>query len=250
MQFNIFPDWLLPPLTCSVFFSMTNVCVGASPLLVCSPCPIPLCSSFTQLTTSSNFPPYQAKQTHECNQHCCRGLKCRRSPSQCSDHTHGCHPRRKPLLMLMNQKVHNLLKTSSPKTWTIAWITGPRPVVWPEQEKLWLRWCSACVTANWRKVPIKTTVSFLVKYNGRSIMVQGCMNAASTGEFPFMKGNVHPNMNCDILKQRMTKKRILKQRMKLARRGVFQQDNDPKHTFKKLKVKVLDRPGCFQNLNL
>lgn len=29
------------------------------------------------------------------------------------------------------------------------------------------------------------------------------MDAASTGEFPCMKGNVNSNMNCDILKQSM-----------------------------------------------
>ncbi len=52
------------------------------------------------------------------------------------------------------------------------------------------------------------------------------------------------NMYCDILKQSM-----IPSLRRLGRRAVFQHDNDPKHTFKKLKVKVMDWPSMSPDLN-
>ncbi len=70
-----------------------------------------------------------------------------------------------------------------------------------------------------------------VKHGGGSVMVWGCMSAAGTGELQFIEGTMNANMYCDILKQR------------LGRRAVFQHDNDPKHTSKTLRVKVMDWPS-------
>ncbi len=40
-------------------------------------------------------------------------------------------------------------------------------------------------------------------HGGGSIMVLGCMTTAGTGELWFIEGNMHSNMYCDILKQKM-----------------------------------------------
>ncbi|KAL1274300.1 hypothetical protein QQF64_027114, partial [Cirrhinus molitorella] len=42
-----------------------------------------------------------------------------------------------------------------------------------------------------------------VKHGGVSVMVWGCMSAASTGELQFIEGTMNASMYCDILKQSM-----------------------------------------------
>ncbi len=74
-----------------------------------------------------------------------------------------------------------------------------------------------------------------VKHGGGSVMVWGCMSAA---------GTMNANMYCDILKQSM-----IPSLQRLGRRAVFQHDNDPKHTSKTLRVKVMDWPSMSPDLN-
>ncbi len=90
-----------------------------------------------------------------------------------------------------------------------------------------------------------------VKYGGGSVMVWGCMSAASTGELQFIEGTMDANMYCDILKQSM-----IPSLQRLGSRAVFQHDNDPKHTsemttvlLNKLRVKVMDWPSMSPGLN-
>ncbi len=80
-----------------------------------------------------------------------------------------------------------------------------------------------------------------VKHGSGSVMVWGCMNAASTGELQFIEVTMNDNMYCDILKQSM-----IPSLQRLGRRAVFKHDNDPKHTskmttalLKKLRVKLI-----------
>ncbi len=75
-------------------------------------------------------------------------------------------------------------------------------------------------------------------------MVWGCMSAAGTGELQFIEGTMNANMYCDILKQNM-----IPSLQRLGRRAVFQHHNDPKHTSKTLRVKVMDRPSMSPDLN-
>ncbi len=90
-----------------------------------------------------------------------------------------------------------------------------------------------------------------VKHGGGSVMVWGCMSAASTGELQFIEGTMNANMYCDILKQSK-----IPSLRRPGRRAVFQHDNDPKHTskktpalLKKLRVKVKDWPSMSPDLN-
>ena len=78
-----------------------------------------------------------------------------------------------------------------------------------------------------------------VKHGCGDVIVWDCMSAAGVGELHFIEGNMNSNMYCEILQQSM-----ISSLQKLGRRGVFQHDNDPKHTYKtntvllkRLKVK-------------
>ncbi len=75
-------------------------------------------------------------------------------------------------------------------------------------------------------------------------MVWCCMIAAGTRELQFIEGTMNSNMYCDILKQSM-----IPSLQRLGHRAVFQHDNDPKHTSKMPRVKVMDWPSMSQNLN-
>ena len=66
-----------------------------------------------------------------------------------------------------------------------------------------------------------------VKHGGGSVMVWGCMSAASTGGLQFIEGTMNANTYCDMLKQSM-----IPSLWRLGHRAVFQHDNDPKHTSK------------------
>ncbi len=72
----------------------------------------------------------------------------------------------------------------------------------------------------------------------------GCMSAAGSGEIQFIVGTMNANMYCDILKQSM-----IPSLRRLGHRAVFQHVNDPKHTSKTLRVKVMDWPSMSPDLN-
>ncbi len=119
-------------------------------------------------------------------------------------------------------------------------------VLWSDETKINL-FGSDGVKRVWRQPGEENKdkcVSPTVKHGGGSVMVWGCMSAASTGELQFIEGTMNANMYCDILKQR------------LGLRAVFQHDNDPKHTsktttalLKKLRVKMMDWPSMSPDLN-
>ncbi len=70
------------------------------------------------------------------------------------------------------------------------------------------------------------------------------MSAAGTWELQFIEGTMNANMYCDILKQSR-----IPSLQRLGRRAVIQHDNDPKHTSKTLRVKVMDWPSMSPDLN-
>ncbi len=47
-----------------------------------------------------------------------------------------------------------------------------------------------------------------VKHGGGSVMVWGCMSAASTGELQFIEGSMNANMYCDIQKHRLGRRAV------------------------------------------
>uniref|UniRef100_A0AAQ4QG94 Tc1-like transposase DDE domain-containing protein n=1 Tax=Gasterosteus aculeatus aculeatus TaxID=481459 RepID=A0AAQ4QG94_GASAC len=91
-----------------------------------------------------------------------------------------------------------------------------------------------------------------VKHGG-SIMLWGCFSAGGTGRLVRIEGKMNAAMYRDILDENMLQSAL---DLRLGRRFIFQQDNDPKHTAKITKkwlretsVNVLECPSQSPDLN-
>ncbi|KAG2458616.1 TC1A transposase, partial [Polypterus senegalus] len=92
-----------------------------------------------------------------------------------------------------------------------------------------------------------------VKHGGGSIMLWGCFSSARTGRLVRIKGKMTAAMYRDILDEDQLQSAL---DLRLGRRFIFQQDNDPKHTAKISKewlqdnsVNVLEWPSQSPDLN-
>ncbi len=151
---------------------------------------------------------------------------------------HGCHPRRKPFLKMMHKKAHKQFADDKQTKDMDYW----NHVLWSEETKINV-FGSDGVKRVWQqqgKEYKEKCVFPTVKHGGGSVMVWGC----GTRELQFIEGTMNSNMYCDILKQSM-----IPSLQRLGHRAVFQHDNDPKHTSKMPRVKVMDWPSMSQNLN-
>ena len=92
-----------------------------------------------------------------------------------------------------------------------------------------------------------------VKHGGGSIMVWGCFAASGPGQLANVEGIMNSKKYQEILQDNV---RPSVTSLKLGRRWLFQQDNDPKHCskstkewFKTNKIKVLEWPSQSPDLN-
>lgn len=103
-------------------------------------------------------------------------------------------------------------------------------------------------TAHHQKHTIPT-----VKHGGGSIMLWGCFSAAGPGRLVKIEGRMNAAKYTEILGDNLIQSA---RELRLGRRFIFQQDNDPKHTakatqewLKKNQVNVLEWPSQSPDLN-
>ncbi|GFU73195.1 transposable element Tcb2 transposase [Trichonephila clavipes] len=109
----------------------------------------------------------------------------------------------------------------------------------------------------WRQVgkelDPKNTIK-TVKYGGGSVLVWGCMSAGGVGELVFIDDIMDKMVYSEILKNNLEKSVV---NVGLGSNFIFQQDNDPKHTAKSVKLyslyhckKELHTPPQSPDLNV
>lgn len=161
----------------------------------------------------------------------------------------GCIPRRKPLLKTSHKKKRcefaNNHKDKDMQFWD--------KILWSDETKINL-FGSDGVKRVWRRkgeaYKDKCVVP-TVKHGGGSLMIWGCMSAKGVGRLAFIEGKMDSKLYCQILEENM-----LPSLTSVGRRGVFQQDNDPKHTSRPTKafleskrVNTLPWPSMSPDLN-
>ena len=92
-----------------------------------------------------------------------------------------------------------------------------------------------------------------VKHGRGSIMLRGCFAAAGTGKLQKVDGTVRKVQYIEILKHNL---KSSARQLRLGRKWIFQQDNDPKRTahvvknwLRDNKIKVLEWPSQSPDLN-
>lgn len=163
----------------------------------------------------------------------------------------GRRPRRKPFINKKNQlKRLNFARDHLSKPMTF-WDN----VLWSDESKINLFGGDGNRRV-WRKpneaLKIKN-ITLTVKHGGGNIMVWGSMTSAGVGSLEFIDVRMNADVYVDLVGRNIPSS---VKKLKLGRRYVFQQDNDPKHTsrkatdfFKKKKITVLPWPPQSPDLN-
>ena len=158
---------------------------------------------------------------------------------------------RKPFLKDIHKKSRLKFATShlgdTPNMW--------KKVLWSDETKIEL-FAHNAKRYVWRKSntahhPQHTIPT--VKHGGGSIMVWACFSSAGTGKMVKIEGKMDAAKYRTILDENLLESA---KDLKLGRRFIFQQDNDPKHTAKSTKewftnkrIQVLEWPSQSPDLN-
>lgn len=98
----------------------------------------------------------------------------------------------------------------------------------------------------WRKPNTKLKIRHLhqtVKHGDGSIMVWGCMAASGTGNLIFIDGILDKYKYLNILKNNLKEHA---RKLGLLEDFHFQQDNNPKHTARIVKVWIVYNTSCIE----
>lgn len=163
----------------------------------------------------------------------------------------GCIVKKKPFVSEKNRK-KRLKFAKEHLHWTAEQWSQ---VVWSDESKYNMRASDGAVYVR-RKAGEALNPRNLrgtVKHRGGNIMVWGCMSAGGVGRIHRVEGIMKTDQYIQILQRSMlpSMKKLLGHQ-----RGIFQHDNDPKHSAKKTKewlskkkVKVLEWPPQSPDLN-
>lgn len=163
----------------------------------------------------------------------------------------GYRPRRTPLLKHRHIRARLKFAREYLKKKDDFW----KSVLWSDETKLEL-FGHRDIAYVWRRKgeafnPVNTVPT--VKHGGGSIMLWGSFAASGTGSLVRVHGTMKKEDYLKILKENMQKSA---RTLRLGRRWVFQQDNDPKHTskivqqyFKDTKTNVIEWPAQSPDLN-
>ncbi|KAG2465219.1 TC1A transposase, partial [Polypterus senegalus] len=179
-----------------------------------------------------------------------RGEPSKRPPISAAIHQSGLYGRvakRKQLL----SKRHMAARLESAKRHLKDSQTMRNKILWSDETKIELSRCYV-----WRKPGTTHHQAHTiptVKHGGGSIMLWGFFSAAGTGRLVRIKGKMTAAIYRDILDENLLQSAL---DLRLGRRFIFQQNNDPKHTAKILKewlqddsVNVLEWPSQSPDLN-
>uniref|UniRef100_A0AAR2JP33 Transposase Tc1-like domain-containing protein n=4 Tax=Pygocentrus nattereri TaxID=42514 RepID=A0AAR2JP33_PYGNA len=159
-----------------------------------------------------------------------RGEPCRRTTISAAIHQSGLYgrvARRKPLL----SKRHKAARLEFAKRHLKDSQTMRNKILWSDETKIELFGVNARRHV-WRKPGTahhEANTIPTVKHGGGSIMLWGCFSAAGTGRLVRIEGKMNAAMYRDILDKNLLQSAL---DLRLGRRFIFQQDNDPKHTAK------------------
>ncbi|MCG8431896.1 MAG: transposase [Candidatus Omnitrophica bacterium] len=163
---------------------------------------------------------------------------------------HGRVPRKKPFISKKN-RVKRLKFAKQHRRKPLAFW---RKVLWSDESKFNMFGSDGRMRV-WRRSGEEFTPACLsptVKHGGGNVLVWGCMAASGVGNMQFIDGIMDAEYYEEILSTEM----IPSARKLLGRQYIFQHDNDPKHTAKRVtafltkkKVNVLEWPPQSPDLN-
>ncbi|GFU95028.1 transposable element Tcb1 transposase [Trichonephila clavipes] len=150
--------------------------------------------------------------------------------------------RKKPFISLQNQKKHLEFAKAHQLKADNFW----KKVIFSDESKFNIFGSDGRRTV-WRKPNTALDPKNLhptVKHGGGSVMVWGCMASNRVGNLVFIDGIIGHKLYIDILNNNLKE---TAKKLGLDRNFIFQQDNDPKHTARNVKMWCLFH--CKQQLH-